>query len=98
MPREGVAIACVSAFTDGLPEIIRDWDIIDVDATYSNDALGTNHLVLNDREILVPAEAEHDHVAIELKKRQFEVIRMPYGHVYPCGGSFRCAHQPLIRI
>ena len=96
-PREGVAIACISAFTDGLPEVIRDWDVIDVDAAYCNDALGCNHLVLSDRAVIVPAEDEHDHVAEALKKRQFEVIRMPYGHVYACGGSFRCAHQPLIR-
>jgi N-dimethylarginine dimethylaminohydrolase len=97
-PREGVAIACTAAFTNGLPEYIRDWDIIDVDSTYCNDALGTNHLVINDRTVMVPSENEHDHVANELKKRQFEVIRMPYGHVYRCGGSFRCAHQPLIRL
>jgi len=97
-PREGVAIACTAAFTNGLPDYIRDWDIIDVDPIYCNDALGTNHLVIDDRTVMVPSEDEHDHIAAELKKRQFEVIRMPYGHVYRCGGSFRCAHQPLIRL
>lgn len=97
-PREGVAIACVQAFTDGLPDCIKDWDVIDVEPEYCNDALGTNHLVLNDRTVLVPAESEHDHIASALKQRNFDVPRMPYGHVYRCGGSFRCAHQPLIRI
>lgn len=97
-PREGVALACVEAFTDGLPDIIKDWDIINIDPAYCNDALGANHLVIDDRTVLVPAEAEHDHVADALRKRNFEVIRMPYGHVYTCGGSFRCAHQPLIRL
>lgn len=97
-PREGIALACVEAFTDGLPDIIKDWDIINIDSAYCNDALGANHLVINDQTVLVPAEAEHDHIADELKKRNFEVIRLPYGHVYTCGGSFRCAHQPLIRL
>ena len=39
-----------------------------------------------------------DGVAGQLKKRRFEVIRLPYEAVYRVGGSFRCAHQPLIRI
>jgi len=97
-PREGVAIACTEAFPNGLPDYIKDWDIIDVTAKYCNDALGTNHLVINDRTVIVPAEAEHDFIEKELKNRNFEVIRLPYGYVYQCGGSFRCAHQPLIRI
>ncbi len=97
-PREGVAIACTEAFVDGLPEYIRDWDIIHVDETLCNDHLATNHLVLDERTIIVPAEPAHDAVAGELKKRRFEVIRLPYEAVYRVGGSFRCAHQPLIMI
>jgi glycine amidinotransferase len=96
-PREGVAIACTDAFIGGLPRHIRGWDIIDVSKELCNDHLGTNHLVLNDHTIIVPAEEAHDTVAEELKQRRFEVIRLPYEAVYRCGGSFRCAHQPLIR-
>ena len=96
-PREGVAIACLDAFPKGLPDYMQEWDIIDVNKEYCNDALGTNHLVINDRTIIVPSEEEHDFITDELKKRNFEVIRLPYGYVYRCGGSFRCAHQPLIR-
>ncbi len=96
-PREGIAIACKDAFINGLPDYINDWDIIDVSKEYCNDALGTNHLVVNDRTIIVPSEDEHDALSNELEKRNFEVIRIPYGEVYRCGGSFRCAHQPLIR-
>ena len=97
-PREGVAIACTSAFLNGLPDYIKDWDIIDVTPEYCNDHLGTNHLVLNDRTVIVPAEPEHDFIEDELKKRKFDVMRLPYGNVYRCGGSFRCAYQPLIRL
>ena len=97
IPREGVAIACVEAFTGGLPECIRDWDVIEVDRELCNDHLGTNHLVIDDRTIVVPAEAPHDRVCDALRQRKFEVIRLPYEAVYRVGGSFRCAHQPLIR-
>ena len=97
-PREGVAIACREAFVDGLPECIRDWDIIEVDKVQCNDHLATNHLVLDDRTIIVPSEAAHDGVTRELEKRRFEVIRLAYEAVYRVGGSFRCAHQPLIRV
>ena len=97
-PREGVAIACAEAFPGGLPSYISDWDIIDVSKQYCNDALGTNHLVINDQTVVVPAEDEHDWMEKELKKRRFEVVRLPYGYVYRCGGSFRCAHQPLVRL
>lgn len=96
-PREGVAIACREAFVGGLPQAIADWDIIEVSAELCNDHLATNHLVLDDRTILVPAEAAQDAVVEALEKRKFEVIRLPYEAVYRMGGSFRCAHQPLIR-
>jgi glycine amidinotransferase len=92
-----VAIACREAFVDGLPQAIADWDIIEVSAELCNDHLATNHLVLNDQTIIVPSESEQDGVVAELHKRNFEVIRLPYSAVYRMGGSFRCAHQPLIR-
>ena len=76
---------------------LGDWDIIEVDKTLCNDHLATNHLILDDRTIVVPSEPAHDGVAAELKKRHFEVIRLPYEAVYRVGGSFRCAHHPLIR-
>jgi len=98
LPREGVAIACLEAFVDGLPECLADWDVIAVDETACNDHLATNHLVLDDRTLVVPSEPEHDAVTAELEKRRFEVIRLPYGAVYRVGGSFRCAHQPLVRV
>ena len=92
-----MAIACPEAFTDGLPDAIADWDIIEVSAELCNDHLATNHLVLNDRTIIVPAEEAQDGVVDALRKRNFEVIRLPYEAVYRMGGSFRCAHQPLVR-
>lgn len=96
-PREGVVIACSKAYLNGLPEHLKDWDLIEVDEKYCNDALGCNHMVLNNSTVIVPSEDEHDHVAKALTQRNFEVVRLPYADVYQFGGSFRCAHQPLIR-
>ena len=96
-PRDGVAAMCTEALLDGVPEYLRDWDIIDIPFDTAKVYLGCNNLVMNDHFVVMPAEAPHDPLARELKKRSFEVHRMPYGEVYKAGGSFRCAHQPLIR-
>jgi glycine amidinotransferase len=47
---------------------------------------------------VVPSEEALNPVAEALSARQFEVIRIPYRVPCMAGGSFRCAHQPLIRI
>ena len=60
--------------------------------------MGCNNLTLNDQTVIVPSGEAHDAVTAELKARRFEVIRLPYDAVYCLGGSFRCAHQPLIRL
>ena len=96
-PREGVAAICTAALPDGVPEYLRDWDIIDIPFETAKVHLGCNNLVMNDRFVVMPSEEPHDPLARELKKREFEVHRLPYGEVYKVGGSFRCAHQPLIR-
>lgn len=96
-PREGVAVLCREALPAGVPAHLKDWDIIDVPFEITKVHMGCNHLVLSDRKVLLPSEPPHDRVAAELKKRRFEVVRLPYADVLCVGGSFRCAHQPLIR-
>ncbi len=53
---------------------------------------------IDDRTVVMPAGEPHDAVAGALKARKFEVIRLPYDAVYCMGGSFRCCHQPFIRL
>lgn len=96
-PREGVAFACLDALPEGLPNFMRDWDIVSIPKDLAKAHMGCNNLVLNDRTVVVPSEEPLDIVAQELKDRQFEVIRIPYRVPCMAGGSFRCAHQPLIR-
>lgn len=97
-PREGVAVACLEGLPAGLPEFMRDWDIIDVPKVLAKGSLGCNNLVLDDRTVVVPSEEPLDPVARALKERAFEVIRIPYRVPCMAGGSFRCGHQPLRRV
>jgi N-dimethylarginine dimethylaminohydrolase len=96
-PREGLVVASLEAFPNGLPRIFDGWDVINVPFALAKASVGVNHLVLNDRTVLVPAEPEHDALARDLEARNVEVPRIPYGGVYWLGGSFRCAYQPLRR-
>jgi glycine amidinotransferase len=97
-PREGVAVACLEALPSGLPEFMRDWDVVDVPKSLAKGSMGCNNLVLDDRTLVIPSEAPLDPIAQAMKERSFEVIRIPYRVPCMVGGSFRCAHQPLRRI
>ncbi|MEM8629747.1 MAG: hypothetical protein AAGF74_00790 [Pseudomonadota bacterium] len=96
-PREGVVVAALEALPHGLPDIMSEWDVFEVPKSLAKSHMGCNNLVLNDRTIIVPAEEPLDFVAEGLKARRFEVVRLPYRVPCMIGGSFRCAHQPLIR-
>lgn len=97
-PREGLVVFCEEAFPEGLPQHFKDWDRIVLDKETAKRHMGCNNLVINDRTVMVPAEEAHDYLAGELKSRGIDVVRTPYEAVYRVGGSFRCAHQPLVRV
>jgi glycine amidinotransferase len=97
-PREGLAVAALEGFPRGLPRYFDGWDIVDVPFELAKYSVGVNHLVLDNRTVLMPAESEHDYVAGELRRRGFDTPRIPYRGAYQFGGSFRCAHQPLRRL
>jgi len=97
-PREGVAVVSLECLPDGVPDYMKDWDLIDVPFDVTKVHMGCNNLTINDQTVIMPTGEPHDRVANELKARKFEVIRMPYDAVYCLGGSFRCAHQPFIRL
>jgi len=96
-PREGVAVVCLECLPDGVPDCMKDWDLIDVPYEVTKVHMGCNNLTLNDRTVVMPEGAAHEPVTEALRARKFEVIRLPYDAVYCLGGSFRCGHQPLIR-
>ena len=96
-PREGVVVACLEGFPDGLPTVFRDWDVIDVPFAVARRLCGINQLVLDDRTVVVADGEAHEPLATALKARGFDVPRLPYGVVATFGGSLRCAYQPLAR-
>ncbi len=96
-PREGVVFASLEALPAGLPDLMSDWDVVDVPTALAKAHMGCNNLVLNDRTVVVPSEEPLDVIAEALEARDFEVIRIPYRVPCMVGGSFRCAHQPLVR-
>ena len=96
-PREGLAVASVEALPEGLPAFMKDWDVIEVPKAMAKAHMACNNLVLDDRNVIVPSEEALDPIAQALEERRFEVTRIPYRVPCMAGGSFRCAHQPLIR-
>ena len=97
-PREGIVFAAMEALPDGLPNFMKNWDIFEIPKALAKSHMSCNNLVLNDRTVVMPEEDELDFIAEGLKSRKFEVVRLPYRVPCMVGGSFRCAHQPLIRI
>lgn len=96
-PREGLAVAATAAFPKGLPKALDGWEVIDVPRALAKSHMAVNNLVLDDRTLLLPAEPAHDPLAQALAARGFEIHRLPYRVPCMVGGSFRCAHQPLVR-
>jgi len=96
-PREGLAIACMEALPEGLPDRMADWDVIEVPKSLAKAHMACNNLVVNERTVIVPSEKPLDLIADALAVRQIEAVRIPYRVPCMAGGSFRCAHQPLIR-
>lgn len=87
-PRPGLAMVCREAFPNGIPSIFIDWEIIDVTAEDAEQRQGCNHLVVDEKTIMVPAELPH--LSEALDKAGQEVIEIPFSSMIWQGGSFRC--------
>ncbi len=94
-PRPGLAMVCKEAFPDGIPSFFKDWDLIDVTVEDAEQKQGCNHLVVDEKTIMVPAELPH--LSEALTKASQEVIEIPFSSMIWQGGSFRCWHHPLVR-
>ena len=96
LPRPGVAIVCQEAFTQGLPEFLNGWKLINVSADDAEKKIGCNGLVLSKDSIIIgdniPALQK------ELQAEGLEVITTPIDALTWQGGGFRCWHHPLIRL
>jgi glycine amidinotransferase len=94
-PRPGLAVVCRSAFLDGLPCMLKDWDLIEVDEEDALGSLACNALILDHKSIIVVDAPSY--VAERLEDAGQTVYRMPFDKITALGGGFRCWHHPLIR-
>lgn len=94
-PREGLAIVCREGFVDGIPDLLRDWDLIDVPAAEAEAKLAVNVLVLDESTTIVAEETPE--VADALAAAGQDVVTTPFAGVFLFGGAFRCWHHPLRR-
>ncbi len=94
-PRPGLAVICREAFVNGIPDFLRGWKLIDVSAEDTEEKLGCNGLVLDDKTMLVGEDVPE--LAEALRAEGTEVITTPIDGIHWQGGGFRCWHHPLIR-
>lgn len=95
IPRPGLVIACLEALPEGLPGMLRDWEVIDV--TYEEaQHLACNGLILDAGTYVM--DRTHQRVAEQLARRNVNVITTPFNLPALFGGGLRCAHHPLVRL
>ncbi|WP_197532973.1 arginine deiminase family protein [Symmachiella macrocystis] len=94
-PREGLAIICKEAFVGGLPDFLKDWELIELPYVEAKEMLGCNGLVLDSKTIIIHTDLPH--LGKALRKAGQEVIETPFDAVYQYAGAFRCWHHPLVR-
>ena len=94
-PRPGLAVACMEAFPDGLPDYFKDWKILEVSYEDAHVRLGTNVLVLDENALIMDTQSPK--LAKALRKEGIEVFETPFDALYKFGGAFRCWHHPLVR-
>ncbi|MGI9517608.1 MAG: arginine deiminase family protein [Pirellulaceae bacterium] len=94
-PREGLAVICSEAFVDGLPEFLKDWQLIELPYHEAKEMLGCNGLVLDSKSIIIHTDLPH--LGKALREAGQEVIETPFDAVYQWAGAFRCWHHPLVR-
>lgn len=92
--REGLAMAYLPALKEGLPEPIRDWDVIEL--TYEE---AMNHATvgvsLDASHYMI--DPHHNRVMDELYKRGVEPVPTPCDQIGFWGGAIRCTTLPLRR-
>ena len=98
IPRNGLAIICPQAFTEGIPEILKDWDLIEV-GMEKLPYLVVNGLPVDENTYIMGYNENEDNSEIReaLEKRGITVYPIFFGAHNAQGGSLRCATQALLR-
>ena len=91
---------CREGFVDGIPDLLRDWDLIDVPAAEAEAKLAVNVLVLDESTTIVAEETPE--VADALAAAGQDVVTTPFAGCFcsaaPSGvGTTRCAEAEAAR-
>jgi N-dimethylarginine dimethylaminohydrolase len=92
--REGLMMAYTPALADGLPEPLKDWDVIELthEEMMSHATVGVS---LDDKHYMI--DPRFNRVMDELGKRGVEPVPTPCDQIGYWGGAIRCITLPLVR-
>lgn len=92
--REGLLMTHTPALAEGLPEPVKDWDVIEL--TYDEmQAHATVGVSLDDKRYMI--DPHHNRVMDQLHKHGIEPIPTPSDAIGYWGGAIRCITLPIRR-
>lgn len=92
--KEGLAVACMDAFKEGVPEPLKDWEFVEASPSECH-AMGSNTLCLEPGKVFIGSR--HERLISEIEKRGCVPIPVDYDAVEWNGGGIRCTTHPLVR-
>jgi len=92
--KEGLAIAYMDAFKEGVPSPLKDWEFIAASADECH-AMGCNTLCLEPGKVFIGSK--HERLINEVEKKGCVPIPVDYDAVEWNGGGIRCTTHPLVR-
>ncbi|MBT3258322.1 MAG: hypothetical protein HN366_17950 [Deltaproteobacteria bacterium] len=92
--KEGLAVACMDAFKEGVPDPLKDWEFIEASPEECH-VMGSNTLCLEPGKVFIGSK--HERLISEIEKRGCVPISVDYDAVEWNGGGIRCTTHPLVR-
>ncbi|MFA6665703.1 MAG: arginine deiminase-related protein [Armatimonadota bacterium] len=98
IPKRGLAIICPEAFVNGIPDCIKDWDLIKVPLKDAK-RLAVNGLPVDEKNYIMSHNkaVSNSYLKAELEKRGITVHMVYFNTHNGEGGSIRCATLALKR-
>jgi len=100
-PKPGVVIACIECLIDGLPEMLKDYKVIEV-SLYDAQHLAVNGLPIDHQNYILPTNKNAingtwPNIQAGLEAEGVTVHPIEFAAHAAHGGAVRCATQPLSR-
>ena len=92
--KEGLAVAYIDGFKNGIPEMLKDWEFIEASAEECH-AMGCNTLCLEPGTVFIGSQ--HERIIKEIEKKNCTAIPVDYDAIEWYGGGIRCTTHPIYR-